>query len=112
MPSGDPFAEARTQFTVESDQIDFLASDGVANEKIEPLPFGIASENHWLHHFSRPSAVVLVQQDEVNIQVADRRHLTAFAFSYVGIVVGNNIVLYVSPAKFQKMCTRGFRLQG
>jgi len=41
----------------------------VANEKIDPLPFGIASENHWLHHFSRPTVVVLVQQDEVNIQV-------------------------------------------
>ena len=69
MPSGDPFAEARIQFTVETDQIDFLASDGVANEKIDPLPFGIASGIHWLHHFSRPTVVVLVQQDEVNIQV-------------------------------------------
>jgi hypothetical protein len=41
MPSGDFFAEARVQLTVELNQIGFLASNSVANEKIEPLPFGI-----------------------------------------------------------------------
>src|SRR5205823_15127135 len=50
MPSGDPFAEARIQFTVETDQIDFLASDCVANEKVEPLPLGITSQDYGLPH--------------------------------------------------------------
>ena len=69
MPSGDFFAEARVQLTVELNQIDFLASNGVANEKIEPLPLGIAGENHWLHHLSRPTVVGFVQHAEVTIQV-------------------------------------------
>ncbi len=47
---GDAFAKVRVVLAVEIEQLDLLASDCVANEKVEPLPLGITSQDYRLPH--------------------------------------------------------------